>query len=165
MAQLTYSVDMPIAFAGLLADNARRKDTLSRSSEEATSFPHGVAVVAGTDPDTQALLPTGAADLLGVAQHSHANEVGGDDQNLVDEGKMFNVLHEGRIYVEVEEAVTPASPVFVRIAAGAGGSQLGAFRASADTATALQASGARFLTSAGAGEFAVLEIDAGAAIA
>ena len=49
MAQLTYSVDMPIAFAGLLADNATRKDTLSRSSEEATSFPHGVAVVAGTE--------------------------------------------------------------------------------------------------------------------
>lgn len=165
MAQLTYNTELTIAYAGMLADLSPRNDVLSRASEEATSFPHGVAVVAGTDPDLQALLPTGAATLLGVAAHSHAAEVGADDQNLVNDEDMFSVLHEGRIYVQVEESVTPASTVFVRVAAGGGGTQLGAFRASADTATALAATGARYLTSAAANGFAVLEIDAGAAIA
>ena len=165
MTQLTYPVEMAIAFPGLLATGSKHRETLSRKSEEATSFGYGNAVVRGTDPDTQALLPTGAADVLGVAQHSHANAIGSDGLNLVDDEKLFNVLHIGSIYVEVEEAVTPASPVFVRVAAGAGGTQLGAFRASADTATALAASGMRFLTSAASGGFAVLEIDADAAIA
>lgn len=164
MAQLSYPTSLATAFPGMLADTSPRNDKLSRASEEATSFPYGVAVVAGTDPDNQALLPTGAASLLGVAAHSHANEVGADDQNLVDENHMFNVLHVGRIYVQVEEAVTPASTVHVRIASGGGGTQLGAFRASADTATALAATGMRYLTSADANGFAVLEVDPGAAI-
>jgi len=165
MAQLTYDAALVIAFPGMLADTGSRNDVLSRISEEAVSFPAGVALVAGTLPDTQALLPTGAASLLGVALHSHANEVGGDDLNLIDDASAFNVLHVGRVYVQVEEAVTPASTVFVRVVAGGGGTQLGAFRASADTASALAATGARYLTSAGIAGFAVLEIDAGAAIA
>ena len=164
MSQLSYPTSMTAAFAGMLADSGPR-DVLSRISEEATAFPYGVAVVAGTDPDTQALLPTGAADLLGVALHSHAAEVGADDANNVEDERVFNVMHDGRLYVLVEEAVTPSSPVFVRVAAGGGGAQLGAFRASADTATALACTGARFLTSAGIAGFAVLEIDKGASIA
>jgi len=165
MAQLTYPQDLVNAFEGMLADTGMRNDVLSRVGEEAVSFPHGVALVAGTDPDKQVLLPTGAAKLVGVAVHSHANEVGADDLNLVDQGRYVGALHVGRIYVKVEEAVTPASPVFVRTAAGGGGSQLGAFRASGDTATALAASGARFITSGAGGSLVVLEIDADAAIA
>jgi len=165
MSQLTYLDEAPNAFAGMLATGTGHKEVLSAISEEATSFPYGVAVVRGTDPDKQALLPTGAADILGVAQHSHANELSASGENLIADEQVFNALHVGPIFVLVEEAVTPASPVFVRVSAGAGGTQLGAFRASADTATALAASGMRYRSSASAGEFAVLEIDADAAIA
>jgi len=164
MAQLTYPTDLVIGIAGQAADTGAI-DVISRASEEAVAFPYGCAVVAGTDPDVQALLASGAADLLGVAMHSHAaeNDIAAADSVL--DGRMFNVLRDGRIYVVVEEAVTPASTVFVRISAGGGGSQLGAFRASADTATALACAGARYLTSAGIAGVAVLEIDKGASIA
>lgn len=162
--QTVYNKTPAIAFDGMLADTNGNNDVLSRASEEATSFGYGLAVVAGTDPDVQAILPVGAAKLLGVSLHSHANEVNADNENLIQETSVFNVLHAGRIYVKVEEAVTPASPVFIRVAAGAGGTQKGAFRASADTATARASSGLRFITSAGANGFAQLEIDANAAI-
>jgi hypothetical protein len=71
-----------------------------------------------------------------------------------------SVLTKGRIYVVVEEAVTPASAVFVRFAAGVGGTQLGAFRASADTATASAApAGWRYRSSAAIGGIAELELN------
>lgn len=163
MAQLTYNVDQPIAIAGQAADTGAM-DVISRISEETTAFPYGKAVVRGTDPDTQALLPTGAATLLGVAMHSHAAENDLTAAVSIEDERVFNVLHDGRIYVQVEEAVTPASTVFVRVSAG--GLGLGSFRASDPGASAaLAATGARYLTSAGINGLAVLEIDKGAAIA
>ena len=166
MSQLTYPTDLTIAFPGMLADGpAHTYDILSRVWENATAAPAGIAVAVGTDPDVQADHAADAAGaLLGVIVHSHANEVGSDDANLVDENSAFGVLHSGRVYVQVEEAVTPASAVYVRVASGGGGTQLGAFRASADTATARAASGMRYLTSAGIAGMAVVEVDKGAAL-
>src|SRR3990172_9189666 len=46
------------------------------------------------------------------------------------------IRRQGRIWVFIDETVTPQSPVFVRHTAGAGGTVLGAFRLTADTATA-----------------------------
>ena len=165
MTQLTYNNDLAIAFPGMLADLSPRNDVLSLASEEATSFPYGVAVVAGTDPDKQALLPTGAANLVGIAAHSHANEVGADDANLVDDERVFNVLHVGRIYVQPEDTLATGAAVFVRVSAGGGGSQLGSFRSDADTATALAATGVRVIRGGTSSVPAVLEIDPGASIA
>jgi hypothetical protein len=68
-------------------------------------------------------------------------------------------VRKGRVWVLPEEAVTPASGVFVRFATGSGGSALGAFRASADTATAVQLTRARWITSGDSTHLTVLEID------
>lgn len=164
MAQTTYNTDLAIGFEGQLQESPNR-DCLSRVWENATSAPYGIAVARGTDPDLEVdHAPDAAGDILGVLSHSHANEVGADDLNQADQGKLVNVLHQGRVLVKVEDACTPASSVFVRVAAGGGGTQLGAFRTDADTATARAASGMRFLTSAGAGGLAVLEIDPGASL-
>ena len=163
--QLTYPTTMVQGFAGMLADNNPRNDILSRASEEATSFPYGVALVRGTDLETQVKLPTAAAAILGIAVHTHANEVGSDGLNKIDLDDAVNVLHEGRIYVIPEETVAVGDPVYVRIATGAGGTQKGAFRNDADTATALLASGMRWIQGGTSTTVAILEIDAGAAIA
>lgn len=165
MSQTTYNTDLTNAFAGMLADLSPRNDMLSRHWENATSAPYGIGVADGTDPDRQVdHAPDAAGKLRGVLVHSHDNEVGADDQNLVDENRAVSVLNAGRIYVEVEEAVTPASVPHLRVAAGAGGTQLGAWRASVDAASARATTGTRFLSSAGAGELAILEIDADAAV-
>jgi hypothetical protein len=162
MVQLSVETSMKNAYAGMLADTGF-KHTVSLVSEEATSFPHGVALVRGTAED-QALLPTGAAKIRAIAQHSHSNEVGGDDANLIDDERVFNGLAVGRIHALVEEAIAIGDAVYVRVSAGTG-TQLGAFRNDADTASCLLASGMRWVTAGDADNPPILEIDADAAIA
>ena len=75
-------------------------------------------------------------------------------------GETLAVMRKGRIWVITEEAVTPASPVFVRFASGGGGTQLGAFRDDADTATAVDMSAKlKFLTTAAADALVLLQVD------
>lgn len=54
----------------------------------------------------------------------------------VSAGNSVTGALEGVIFVQVEEAVSVGQQCFIRFASGAGGTQLGSFRASADTATA-----------------------------
>lgn len=70
------------------------------------------------------------------------------------------VLAIGAIYVFPEVAVTPADAVYVRIASGAGGTVLGAFRTDADTASAVLVTGAKWRTKSAAGAPAVLVLPA-----
>ena len=74
-------------------------------------------------------------------------------------GQAVSIMRKGRVWVWTEEAVTPASTPYCRYAAGAGGTVIGRFRASADTATAAAVPGARFMTTAGAGSLVLLEIE------
>lgn len=68
------------------------------------------------------------------------------------DGESVPVLEGGDIWVYSEEAVADRDPVYVRVASGAGGSVLGAFRNDADTASCVLVTGARFCrTSTGAG--------------
>ncbi len=71
---------------------------------------------------------------------------------------MIDVIRRGRVWVVAEEAVEVGDDVFVRYASGSGGTQLGAFRSSADTSTAAALKGATWRTAAGAGELAIVEI-------
>jgi hypothetical protein len=58
----------------------------------------------------------------------------------------------GRIWVETEDACAYGAAVFVRTVAGAGGSDIGAFRSDGDTSSAVEITGARWgKTSAAAG--------------
>lgn len=124
----------------------------SKAAEGRVLF--GRFVVRGTDKGLQCKLPGAALDItslkakLGVALQSHANE------NLQDglapgyeDKKPVSIMEKGKVYVEVEEAVTPDSDVFVRFVAGAGGDQLGIFRTDADTASAAQLANARWESS------------------
>lgn len=104
-------------------------------------------------------------DYVGVAirlrgKHTLASsdlyrEVGGLTSNLVTadyrDNETVRLLETGDIAVFTEEIVADRDPVFVRIAAGAGGSVLGAFRNDADTASCVQVPGARFVRDAAAG--------------
>jgi hypothetical protein len=67
------------------------------------------------------------------------------------DGEVVPVLEEGLIWVYTEEAVLDRDPVYVRVAAGAGGSVLGAFRNDADSASCVIVTGARFRRNADAG--------------
>lgn len=150
--QTAYTQALAVGRAGMLADNGPR-DVISKNAS-ASVVPFGVAVVQGA-ADNECALPaastdvTGQGKLLGLAlvDMSVESQALGGSQTVPEylQGQMVAVLKKGRAWVTVEEAVTPASPVFVRFATGTG-TQLGAFRASADTATAVQAAGWRYIT-------------------
>lgn len=98
-------------------------------------------------------------DFLGVAIRQVIKEtlstsdlyrkMGGATSNLVTadyiDGETVPVLEQGAIWVYSEEAVADRDPVYVRVASGAGGSVLGAFRNDADTASCVRVTGARFV--------------------
>ncbi len=65
------------------------------------------------------------------------------EANYVD-GDTVPCLQQGHIWVYSEVAVTDRAPVYCRIASGAGGTVLGAFRTDADTASAILVPNARF---------------------
>lgn len=82
--------------------------------------------------------------------------VGGSTSNLVTadyiDAETVPFLEQGGIWVYSEEAIADRDPVYVRVAAGAGGSVLGAFRNDADSASCVAVTGARFMRDAtGAG--------------
>ena len=162
MSQLSYSIDQAVGFEGLQADAGIATDVMSFSNAAAAligkfacrdtadnSMKHPAAATDVTDQKDQ----------LGVVIHTHALEssASGDPQYPLKSA--VPVLTKGRVWVKVEEAVTPDSDVYVRFAVGTG-SVLGAFRASADTATAalLPNARARYRSTAAANGLALLEL-------
>jgi hypothetical protein len=144
MSQTSYSQNLAIGRAGMLADNTD-KDVVSRVSPT-DDIPFGVAVVQGT-ADRDVILPTSAANITGQGKFQGIAIVDLSTENIRDNpsttpphfpaGEAVPVLRKGRVYVKVEENVTPLSPVFVRFANGIADNTLvqkGAFRASADGA-------------------------------
>lgn len=163
MAQTTYLARMPVAFAGMKADSGE-DDCVTRANAEASAeIPFGVAVCRQTTSDTKVILPAASGDianLAGVVVHSHEYAPNVEIGTTGVKPKVpMAVMQRGRIWVTVEEAVAVGDRAFVRFATGAGGSQKGAFRKSADTATAAECKGMVYRSAASASGLAILEID------
>lgn len=146
-----YTFDMPLGFAGMIADSSQ-KVTDSFAAEGV--IPYGVAVVRGTDPVNQAKVVTAADDLdnfVGISHSTHMqiqNESG--EVQYLDKDTV-NVLSFGRVWVNVTEAVTAGTEAQV-VATGA---DAGKF---ATTGTAVTNKRLTFLTSTTAAGLAVVEI-------
>jgi len=159
----SYPTAPAVGFQGQIADEAPRYVRKARN-KEAAPIPFGLAVKKGTNED-EAILPTAGTDkVVGIAAHTHAMNTIGSTGWSADAGipadEVFDLLRKGVVWVKVEQAVVQGDLAFVRFAAGAGGTQKGAFRKDADTATAMLVKGAVFLTGAAAGGLAQLEFDA-----
>lgn len=159
MAQTTIT-RQAIAVPGLLADNTLTKDCLTATSEESSAqIPFGVMVGRGSADDGVLKLATTSDVLAGVVvfgqSYDHGTELG--STGFLPK-TTFNILNEGRIYVQVEENVTPASRVFVR-AVATGLEVAGAFRDTQDGSDCIEITDyARYLTTTLAGGLAVLDI-------
>lgn len=108
--------------------------------------------------DQAVRLPRRATDItggrhLGVVLDDRARE---DHEGDFRANTMIPVLVEGRVYVEVEQAVTKGDDVFVRFAAG--GSGVGSFGNTSGTSERAQVPRAVYRTSAASGELAVVEL-------
>lgn len=133
MSQTTYANEAPVAFRGLLGDSGHDMFLISRAVDEAAGVPAGVMLVNGTDPDTQASLPSAAGETpQGVVAHQQAREdysLAGD--LMLADGETASLVRKGRVWVRVEGAVANGGDVYFRHTTGSG-TELGAFRADAD---------------------------------
>lgn len=153
-AQTTVSTDPAVAFAGMQGDSGNNRVRSYVNEEASAEMAFGVMLKQGTADNDALLLAVQTDRMIGVLVHSHAynkdNELG---TTGVKPNVSIGVLTHGWVWVEVTEAVTPASAVKVDEAGGTFG----------DTATANETVDispfARYLTSAGANEFALLELD------
>lgn len=115
--------------------------------------------------DDECRLPRQSADvgdrIFGVAAADHLLEtVTGATNGLYLDKAGVSILRRGYIWVVCESAITAiGADVYVRYASGSGGSNLGAFRADADTSTAAVLNGATFRSTCGAGELCLLELN------
>lgn len=154
-----------VAYAGMVSqDTPGFRDIISKIS--AASIPNGVFVTQGT-ADDQCELPNAAGDItpggpgLGVAIFDPTVPTNWPPGTTVPypSGQAVPIMRRGRVYVVVEEAVSKGDDVYVRYAAGVGGTQLGAFRSSDPGSEAAQLEGAKYATSAGAAGLALLELN------
>lgn len=162
MSQTAYAVDPALAFRGMLGDPNDDSFAIPLANGAAAAVGFGIAVRRdATNPEDQFdVFNATGQDCVGVLVHTHAQENPDLADPLgVDQLEVASVLRRGRIWVVVEEAVAVGDPVFFRHTAGGGGSEIGAFRNDADTATCDQLTQAAWLQgSAGAG-VALLEVN------
>lgn len=117
------------------------------SKINALAMPAGI-FVSYDAADDAVKVPAAAGDVtatgVGFTKHDVARSrpAGGSD---FDAKEGVTVMREGRMWVLSETAATYGQPCFVRITANGGNTQLGKVRADADTATATQLVGARFV--------------------
>lgn len=155
--QTTVDTFMQEGLPGQIVDMGET-DIISRINGYGDDIPFGVFVTKGS-AENLAVLPDATGEVtalvgLGVTVRTLSTKTG---VGYADEAAM-SIIKKGRVWVEVEDAVTAESAAFVRFSAGVG-EQLGAFRSDADTADAVALPYAKFVTDADAGGMAILELN------
>lgn len=152
MSQTSYSIAQPAAVSGQLGTAEPYSALTFNNPVDTIAFGRMVAKVSG-DANGCELPDGGSAVLLGVAiRKLHTTDNDYQPENEV------GVMRRGQIWVEVEQTVTPDSPVYVRHT-DPGALGLGVFRADADTADAVLVPEARYLVGASANGVALLDIN------
>lgn len=148
--QTSVLTDLPIGEEGAIAENQLR-NVVSKAVELAAGIAPGRFVARGT-LGTQSVLPTSAAEitdgsLQGISVKTHS-QVSGANTDHYAQYEPMPVLEMGIIWMRAEDPVSEGDRPFIRFAAGAGGTELGAVRSDADTASASEAPAAvRFASS------------------
>lgn len=162
MSQTAYSVDPAAAFRGLLGDPSADAFSLSRSNGAAAAVGFGIGVREdGANPESQFdIFSATGQELTGILVHRHDQQdpslagVGG--VALLEDAKL---LRKGRVWVPIEENIAVGDAVFYRHTSGGGGTEIGAWRNDADTASADQLTNAKWLKGGLSGGVALLEVN------
>lgn len=161
--QTSYGTSMTAAIEGALADNGPH-DVVTRYNEEASAkIPFGRGVKFGAN-DNGALLPAAETDkVVGIVLHTDQYTTGSDGEltstGLIPDA-MMSVLRKGRVWVTAEDGCAPGDRLWVRCTAGGAGEVVGGLNnADEGTETIDCTAQGVWLTTAAAGELAILEVD------
>lgn len=151
--QTSYSLEYTPGKAGNRADLSGFYDSISKAAEGG-DISVGLGVVKGT-ADDQAKIPTATGGVfLGITQRSTAGVANASDVQVYAEKSAMTIGRKGRFWAVCEDGCIPGDDVYVRHTAPG---TLGTFRTDADTAKADQVVGAQWVTTATAGNLAVIE--------
>lgn len=165
LIQTSVSATMPKGFAGFATDISSESSCIN--TEASAAIPFGVVVVGNTASaqltNPQGVkLPTASGDVvIGITAWAPvtSNDIDTTNDGLRP-GRMMRVVGAGRVLVKVENAVVKDARPFFRITANGGNTQLGAIRADADSANAVELKGAYFEESGAAGSLVWLRVNA-----
>lgn len=140
--------------------------TITNRIGNSAAIGYGVCVVQDEQDEDKARVPILTTDIsaagyaLGVTVHTHTNEqqyltAGGTGYDIED---AMSIMRKGRIYVEVEDAVTAGAQAFVRFTATSP-EVLGAFRSDTGGGDAVALPQAFFRTNTAIGGIAILEVN------
>ena len=158
MSQTTVPANQAVSYAGMLGDATTDNVDSMVSTEASAEVPFGVMVQHGTADTDAKLLSATSNKLAGVVLQSHAYAVGTElgTVGLLPKASL-SVLRQGKVWVNVEEAVAVGGAVRVR-AAGTG--TKGGFLTTASATNTIDCSKfCRFLTSTSGAGLALVEID------
>lgn len=122
MSQTSYSINQPVAFAGLKVDIGFDR-VESYLVEESAGIRMGLAVAVGTDKVNQVELPTAAAVIRGITVHEHNEKALSTGANIYADEEAASVLRQGLVWMPVSgtaPAVDAAVYAMVDTAAAAG---------------------------------------------
>jgi len=157
--QTTYSVDKVLGYPGSVADSV---DTTRESKFAAAAVNFGTFVVKRASPadaNEECANPAASADVTARPRGIALKDETRKNTVAYQVGDQVVYLRKGRAIVAVEAAVSQDGAVFARFAVGAGGSQLGAIRGDADSASAVAIPTAIFKTSTSGPGLAIVELN------
>lgn len=137
MTQLAYTNAPAEGVVGAVATGGIKPVIVSRIASSAVR-PGQYVVFSATNCAHPSAAPV-AGNKGGIA----LRKAYGQSDGVYAANEPVDILIEGEVWVAFENAITAQQDVFVRYASGAGGTQLGALRTNADTATAAQVTGLR----------------------
>jgi len=163
MSQTSVTTRQPVSVAGMPGDEAGGlyEYESGHNQNASASLFFGRMAAAGSETDGAQTLAATSDRLKGVLVLSQNYDPNTD---LASDGGIAPDVHgsfmrRGRVWVEVEEAVTPASVVRVRVVADTEG-PVGRFADTADTGKTVVLKSARFLgTTTAAGQLVLVEFD------
>lgn len=158
-AQTSYSTEHAPAYEGMKASTSEVYNSRSYFAEGGNILP-GRAVVYGTDGEKQVTLPaidSADADITGVTQYE-LNRVHTDAGIPENEGRPLSIVNQGPLWVRAINGAAVGDPVHVVINV-AGGEELGGFRSAAETTNTVLMAGAKFISTAAAGELAKIALN------
>lgn len=150
-------INAVVGEVGLIAESFGPWAMESKVSQAEVFVGRLVSLGAGDD---EVAAPAASGDVTATAvgvtarRLSRVSQAGAADPSF-PAGESLPVLRKGKIYVEVEDAVTKGGACFVNFQNG----NEGQFRSDAAAGDAVALPGAVYRTAAGAGELAVVEIN------
>jgi hypothetical protein len=141
--QTTYGRELSSASAGTIGSDHGHK--ASYLNDEGSPIAAGIAVAYKSEGKCE-LIDAGTDEIAGIVlNYDQQDRDDLEDDEYAPDGASITLLEEGDVYVQCEQTVTPADPVYVRHTVTTT-EKLGAFRKDSDSGKARLVPGARFLT-------------------